>query len=112
MIAGKLNIDFIISQYFGKAKAYFEMLKFRLSSLVVFSAAIGYMLALPGNDINWNHFMLFLLGGFLMTGSSNIINQILEKETDKLMKRTAKRPLPTGRVSVSEAITLSVIMGV
>ncbi|HXA00375.1 MAG TPA: heme o synthase, partial [Cytophagaceae bacterium] len=73
---------------------------------------IGYILALPGNDVNWNHFMLFLLGGFLMTGSSNIINQIIEKDIDKLMKRTAKRPLPTGRVSVSEAVYLSVVMGV
>jgi len=111
MIAEKLNIHFVAGQYLGKAKAYFEMLKFRLSFLVVFSAAIGYMLAIPGNDLNWNHFMLFLFGGFLMTGSSNIINQILEKDTDKLMKRTAQRPLPTGRVSVSEAITLCFMMG-
>ncbi|MFL5731184.1 MAG: heme o synthase [Cytophagaceae bacterium] len=112
MIADKLNSGLVAGQYLGKLKAYFEMLKFRLSFLVVFSAAIGYMLALPGNEMNWNHFMLFLLGGFLMTGSSNIINQIIEKDSDKLMKRTAKRPLPTGRVSVPEAITLSVIMGV
>jgi protoheme IX farnesyltransferase len=112
MIADKLNIHIVAAHSLGKAKAYFEMLKFRLSSLVVFSAAIGYILALPGNDVNWNHFMLFLLGGFLMTGSSNIINQIIEKDIDKLMKRTAKRPLPTGRVSVSEAVYLSVVMGV
>jgi len=112
MIADKLNSDIITGHYLGKVKAYFEMLKFRLSSLVVFSAAIGYLLAIPGNDMNWNHFMLFLLGGFLMTGSSNIINQIIEIDVDKLMKRTAKRPLPTGRVSVSEAVSLSVLMGV
>src|SRR6476619_2237221 len=101
MIADKLNTDIVAGQLLGKVKAYFEMLKFRLSFLVVFSAAIGYILAIPGNDINWNHLMLFLLGGFLMTGSSNIINQIIEKDGDKLMKRTANRPLPTGRVSVS-----------
>jgi heme o synthase len=112
MIADKLNINIVAGHYLGKVKAYFEMLKFRLSSLVVFSAAIGYLLAIPGNDMNWNHFMLFLFGGFLMTGSSNIINQIIEKDVDKLMKRTAKRPLPTGRVSVSEAVSLSVLMGV
>jgi heme o synthase len=112
MIADKLNTEVVAGQYLGKAKAYFEMLKFRLSFLVVFSAAIGYILAVPGNDINWNHFMLFLLGGFLMTGSSNIINQIIEKDVDKLMKRTVNRPLPTGRVSVSEAVSLSLIMGI
>jgi heme o synthase len=86
-------------------------LKFRLSFLVVFSAGMGYMLAAPG-AIDWNHFALFALGGFLVTASSNIINQVIEKDLDKLMNRTARRPLPTGRLTVSEAITFCVMTGV
>jgi heme o synthase len=111
MIADKLNFQLYIWQLLAKAKAYFELLKFRLSFLVVFSAGMGYMLAAPGS-INWNHFALFALGGFLVTASSNIINQVIEKDLDKLMKRTAQRPLPTGRLSVSEALTFCVITGV
>jgi protoheme IX farnesyltransferase len=53
-----------------------------------------------------------MLGGLLVTGSANIINQILEKDLDKLMKRTAKRPLPKGHVSVKEAAVFSGVLGV
>lgn len=51
--------------------------------------------------------MLFL-GGFLISGASIVINQIIEKDLDKLMSRTRNRPLPTGRLSVNEAITFCV----
>jgi len=53
-----------------------------------------------------------MLGGMLVTGSANIINQILEKDLDKLMKRTAKRPLPTGQIAVAAAVVFCVALGV
>jgi heme o synthase len=111
MIADKINSQLIIFQVLAKAKAYFELLKFRLSFLVVFSGGMGYMLAAPAS-FDWNRFALFALGGFLITASSNIINQVIEKDLDKLMKRTSKRPLPTGRLSLFEAIVFCVITGV
>lgn len=77
-------------------------MKVRLSMLVTFSAGFGYMLA--AGAVDWWQFSMFCLGGFLVSGASVTINQILEIEFDKQMKRTKDRPLPTGRVTVNEAI--------
>lgn len=92
-----------------KIKAYMELLKFRLTLLVVFSGAIGYMLGLKSNIVP-SHFIVFLLGGFFITGGANIINQIIEIDLDKLMSRTLSRPLPTGRVSKLEATIFSILL--
>jgi protoheme IX farnesyltransferase len=93
----------------SRVKHYFQLLKFRLSFTVAFSSAVGYMLG--NRDFNWFEPLLVMLGGLLVTGSANIINQIIEKDLDKLMKRTAKRPLPKGYVSVREAAIFSVLLG-
>ena len=94
-----------------KIKAYFQLLKFRLSFLVTFSGGIAFLLASRG-ETDWNALMLFSIAGFMVTGSANIINQIIEIDTDKLMKRTMNRPLPTGVLSVQEAALFSVALGV
>ncbi|MCP2041999.1 heme o synthase [Pontibacter sp. HSC-36F09] len=93
-----------------KASAYFKLLKFRLSFTVAFSSAIGYILGHPGGS--WIKIALVMLGGLMVTGAANIVNQILEKDLDKLMKRTANRPLPTSTLSVAEAATFGVLIGV
>ncbi|KAA9338262.1 protoheme IX farnesyltransferase [Hymenobacter busanensis] len=87
-----------------KVRAYFQLLKFRLSLTVSFSAAIGYMLGQHEFSwkIHWVGALLVMLGGMLVTGAANTINQIYEKDLDKLMKRTAKRPMPKGVLSVAE----------
>jgi heme o synthase len=87
----------------AKVKAYFELLKFRLSFLVAFSCAFGYVLG--AIHVNWLSLVMLFIGGFLLSGASVIVNQILEKDLDKLMTRTMNRPLPTHRVTVQEAIT-------
>lgn len=107
MIADKLNIHLLVIE---KIKAYFKLLKFRLASLVVFSGGMGYMLGAK-TEIVWSEMGLFALGGLLVTGSSNTLNQIIEKDLDKLMTRTMNRPLPTGALSVSEALFFSMITG-
>jgi heme o synthase len=84
-----------------KAKALFELLKFRLSALVAFSCAFGFVLA--SQTPNWTKLFMVFLGGFLLSGASVTINQILEKDLDKVMSRTKQRPLPTARVTVTEA---------
>lgn len=91
----------------AKAKAYFQLLKFRLSLLVAFSCAFGYVLA--SSNTNTTVLLMLFIGGFLLSGASVTINQILEKDYDKLMTRTMNRPLPTARVSVREAIVFSMI---
>jgi protoheme IX farnesyltransferase len=89
----------------AKAKAYWELLKFRLSFLVAFSCAFGFVLATP--RVDWFILTMVFTGGFLLSGSSVIVNQIIEKDLDKLMTRTMSRPLPTNRVTINEAILVS-----
>jgi protoheme IX farnesyltransferase len=91
-----------------KAKAFMEMLKVRLSLLIAWSCAFGYMLAVQGN-VHVPTLLMVTLGGFLMSGASASINQILEKDIDKVMLRTANRPLPSGRLNVSEVTIFTIL---
>lgn len=86
-----------------KTRACIELLKMRLSLLVAFSCAFGYTLATRGS-VNWEVLVMLTFGGFLLSGASVSINQVIEKDLDKVMTRTKNRPLPTERISVSEAI--------
>jgi len=84
-----------------KIADYAAFFKMRLTSLVVFSAIFGYLIA--AESVDWMSLIFLVLGGVLITGASNGFNQIIEKDLDKLMSRTNKRPLVTGRMSVIEA---------
>lgn len=86
-----------------KLKAYFTFTKFRLSFLVVLSALSGYLFAGGKDSLTLVYLML---GGVLVTAASNGSNQIWEKELDKLMKRTEKRPIPLGQMSINEALII------
>lgn len=94
-----------------KAKAYYELLKPRLSFLVVFSSGFGYALATQ-SIFSWASMVVFLLAGFLVSGSSVTINQVIEQKYDAIMKRTRNRPLPSDRITETEAIWFSVITGI
>jgi len=91
-----------------KVRAFVELLKPRLSLLVAFSCAFGYGLATRGN-VDWVTLSLLTLSGFLLSGASVTINQIIEKDLDKLMSRTLNRPIPTGRITVNEATIFAVV---
>lgn len=91
-----------------KVKAYSELMKLRLSSLVIFSSFFGYMIA-PG-EIIWMQILWLSIGGALVTGAANSFNQIIEKDLDKIMERTQKRPLPDNRLTVKEAFIFSAII--
>lgn len=93
-----------------RIKILFELLKFRLASLIAFSGAMGYCLG--ANEVVWSKLWLFVLASIGITGSANIINQIIEIDFDKLMKRTAMRPLPSGRITVQQAIVWCVFLGI
>ena len=98
----------IISQ---KIKDYAMLAKLRLSFLVVFSAVIGYLFGVTGFYSITSLFWV-ALGGLLVTGASNTINQIIEKDIDRLMARTQNRPLPAERMNTLEAILAAGIMGI
>lgn len=84
----------------------------RLASLVVFSALTGYFFAVDVHEANWFHMLWLVAGGFMVTGSSNAFNQIIERDLDRLMKRTADRPIPDGRMEVREALVVASSLGV
>lgn len=94
-----------------KARAYYELLKPRLSFLVAFSSGFGYLLAVD-TPLNWANFLMLTFGGFLVSGASVIINQIMEVNYDAMMSRTKSRPLPTGRLSKEEAAIFGTIVGI
>ena len=81
----------------------------KLSITVVFSAIVGYLLGVETFDIST--FSLLVVGGLFVTGAANGFNQVIEREHDKFMERTAVRPLPTGNLSVNQAFIFSVLLG-
>jgi len=93
-----------------KAKDYLQLMKFTLSFTVVFSCVICYLLV-PGIVYDWSRIILLFIAGLLVTGSANTINQAAERETDALMKRTAKRPVASGRMSANEAYGFAFVTG-
>ena len=80
----------------SKVKDYFQLVKFTLSFTVVFSCVVCYLLS-PNIQFNLLSVLLLFVAGMLITGSANAINQIEEKDTDALMKRTANRPVSCGK---------------
>jgi len=98
----------------SKVKDYFQLIKFTLSFMVVFSTVVSFLIA-PNEQFYVREkiisVLLLFAGGMLITGSANAINQVLEKNSDSLMKRTAKRPVASGRMSAGEASAFAVIAG-
>jgi heme o synthase len=97
-----------------KVKDYVQLIKFTLSFMVVFSTVVSFLIA-PNELLYVRNkvisVLLLFAAGMLVTGSANAINQILEKKSDSLMKRTAKRPVASGRMSINEASVFAVIAG-
>jgi len=88
----------------AKIRSLAVLFKLRLASLVVLSAAFGYLFAIPAGSFSWVGLMGLCVAGTLLTGASNAFNQVLEVREDALMKRTADRPLVKGVLSSSEAV--------
>jgi protoheme IX farnesyltransferase len=95
-----------------KIKDYFQLMKFTLSFTVVFICVLCYLIAPNIIEYNWLYIMILFVAGLMITGSANAINQVAEKDTDALMKRTAKRPVANGRMSENEAYTFAFIAGI
>ncbi|WP_276359089.1 heme o synthase [Daejeonella sp. H1SJ63] len=90
-----------------------KLIKLRLTLTVVFSASICFLMGsrIQG-DINWINWIILTVGGFLVTGAANGFNEIIEKDLDRLMKRTMDRPIPSGKMTTGQALVLSLIMGI
>ncbi len=105
-------------------KDLMKLVKLRLTFLVVFSASISFLIGSQVDSflnnggvhgdtyINWVNWLKLIVGGFLITGAANGFNEIIEKDLDRLMARTADRPLPSGRMTNGQALVLSLLMGI
>lgn len=85
------------------------LVKLRLTLTVVFSSVMAYLIA-ADEMTSMVPLLVLALGGFFVTGAANILNQVLEKDYDKLMRRTANRPLAAGRMTISDAVLLAGFM--
>ena len=84
-----------------------ELTKFRLTLSVVFSSFISYFLGV--SEVNFIQLFYLIAGGILIVSSSNIFNQIIERDLDKLMKRTQNRPLPKKEITPKFALFLAIL---
>jgi protoheme IX farnesyltransferase len=103
MNAVGMTSNSIVGLLRSRVSAYSDLIKFRLSALVTFSAVFGFILGDRGIDFGWSGFIGLVLGGFFISGASGAANEIMERDLDKLMKRTQNRPLPLQLISLQEA---------
>lgn len=100
--------------WLSKVYDYGLLIKFRLTLVVVISSVFGFFIVSHGN-FSWTQVLTLFTGGFLVTSAANALNQVFEKDYDCLMKRTANRPVASGRMKHTEAIIfagISCIIGI
>lgn len=83
-----------------------QLVKGRLTFMVVFTSVIAFVLA-SAFTVGWASIIMLALGGFFVAGSANILNEVLEKDYDKLMTRTMNRPVAAGRMTSSHAVLIA-----
>lgn len=91
-------------------RVYMQLMKFRLSALVVLTGMVGFVLG-SAEAISWLGFAISSLGVLLAAGSANALNQVLERHRDAKMQRTMGRPLPSGRIGVMHATLFAIVIG-
>ena len=97
----------------GRIKDYLQLVKLSLSIMVVFSSVISFMLSkgFEAYEDKWFRILMLFVGGMLVTGSANAINQVVERDTDAMMKRTGKRPIASGRMSIEHGWAFAIVTG-
>jgi len=86
-----------------------QLVKVRLTSMVVFSSIAAYLIA-SSFGVSWEMVLMLAVGGFFVAGASNALNQVLEKDYDILMTRTKTRPIAAGRMSMSTGVLIAGLM--
>ena len=89
--------------YFGNIKAFFNLMKPRVMSLVIFTCAVGLLIA--PTKINFINAACSLLAVALGSGAAGALNMWYESDLDSLMSRTCLRPIPTGKLTKNQALT-------
>ena len=90
---------------------FLEITKARLAISVLFSSIAGFLLGvLDFESLNWFVLLKLAIGGYCMVGASNAFNQVIEKDLDALMDRTKNRPVPSGRISSNQALSIAFLL--
>jgi protoheme IX farnesyltransferase len=95
----------------ARVREYLQLTKPRVVALLVFCAVIGMFLAVPGLP-PWRALVFGTLGIWLASGSAAAFNHLIDERIDKLMARTARRPLATGALSARQVLLFAVALGV
>ncbi len=93
-----------------KLQGYYELMKPRVMTLVIFTAFVGMFLA-PG-QIEYFNFLIIIIAIAIGAGSSAAINMWFDEDIDRAMDRTKNRPIPLGIVSKNEALVLGIFTGI
>ena len=96
--------------YFSYAKAFFNLMKPRVMSLVIFTCAVGLLIA--PEKISFSHAVFSLMAVALGSGAAGALNMWYESDLDSLMTRTCLRPIPTGKLSKNQALVFGVISSI
>jgi protoheme IX farnesyltransferase len=105
------EVDGLGRKLTGHIRDLGQLMKFTLSFTVVFSSVVCYLMV-PGVSFDLTSVLLLFTAGMLVTGAANAINQVSEKDTDAMMKRTSSRPVASGRMSSDAAWTFALVTGV
>src|ERR1700681_36895 len=95
----------------ARANAYVALAKPDVSFLVLMTTAAGYYMGVRG-PVNWLHMIHTIFGTMLIAAGTAALNHYIERESDRSMRRTALRPLPSGTLRPSEALIFGVALSV
>ena len=93
--------------YFSYIRAFFNLMKPRVMSLVIFTCAVGLLIA--PNKVNFLDAILSLFAVALGSGAAGALNMWYESDLDSIMTRTCLRPIPTGKLSRNQALTFGIL---
>ena len=95
-------------KYLDLTSSYIDLMKPNILIMVLITTILGYYLGSDGKIV-WNHIIWMLIGTSLSAGGAGVLNQYLEREQDKIMDRTCKRPIPSGIISPQNALIFGII---
>ena len=96
--------------YFSYAKAFFNLMKPRVMSLVIFTCAVGLLIA--PEKINFTDAIFSLMAVALGSGAAGALNMWYESDLDSLMTRTCLRPIPTGKLTKNHALSFGILSSI
>ena len=99
------------SSVFERSGSFCELTKPRITTFILMSAAIGFMFGVHlAPAWSWSAFLNMLIGTGLLASGSATLNQWYENQGDALMRRTRRRPIPSGRVTAPEALWFGIAL--